>query len=80
MLLNSGDIADCQMSDSMTDGVEIKITYQVNQQHEDQEYGVEIFIFFPKELESHEIGFYHNLWTTVRLHPPEVLQPVLCHN
>ena len=53
-------------------GAEIKVTYQVNQKQEDQEYTVEVFVFFPKELESHEIGFYHNLWTTVKLHPPEV--------
>lgn len=53
-------------------GAEIKLVYNLNPHMKEQHYSCEVFLFFSEELESEDLGFYHNLWTNVRLHTPKV--------
>lgn len=59
----------------LSDGAEIKLVYKLNPQLKEQHYSCEVFLFFSQELESGDLGFYHNLWSSVRLHTPKVHAP-----
>ena len=51
----------------------------MNPHLEEQHYSCEVFLFFSEELESGDVGFYHNLWSTVRLHTPKVALLSILH-
>lgn len=52
--------------------VDIKVKYPTF--HDQQQYLLECFLFFPKELEAVKLEeFYSHLWEVVRLHKPQVM-------
>ncbi|KAK9807007.1 hypothetical protein WJX72_010642 [[Myrmecia] bisecta] len=52
--------------------IEVKIKYNVNSRLKEQLYQLDLFMFFPEELEAVHTDFYEDLWQIVRLHTPKV--------
>jgi hypothetical protein len=53
---------------------EVKVTYALNPRKEQQQYNVTAFMFYNPELQAAKAAdFYRDLYETVRLHVPKVM-------